>query len=315
MAKTIEQISGMTIGHVKLGFRGGVTGSVRQQVHDGDTINVTAAGNFGVRFLGVDAPEISFTLPGEKTFTVMSNAKWESFLHNPFAGVNLAAGLVKHLKRRIRKGVAGNHHDLAVAAEDALEQEVRKDMAALGQTEEEFKFFLVFAYEVMDRFGRFLCYINRDQPDDKTPGPRPKSYNERLLKAGRVSAYFIWPNINPFRKQKSLREAVFAPGTASKIANSEPTLRAARDSVRNARRQKIGIFDAANPLRLEPFEVRYLARQRPPDRWVLDLSKSDNTLIHPQNYFTVPNPEDRLFISEEFVPLFVEAGWRRQAAP
>lgn len=58
MVKAIEQLkSGLAVGHAALGFRGGVSGSIRQQVHDGDTINVRAIGNFGIRFLGVDAPE------------------------------------------------------------------------------------------------------------------------------------------------------------------------------------------------------------------------------------------------------------------
>jgi endonuclease YncB( thermonuclease family) len=69
MAKAIEQLrSGLTIGRFALGQRGDGTGSVRQQVHDGDTINVSAVGNFGVRFLSIDAPEISFTLPGQNSF-------------------------------------------------------------------------------------------------------------------------------------------------------------------------------------------------------------------------------------------------------
>ena len=61
MTKAIEQLpSGLIIGHAALGLHGGKPGSVRQQVHDGDTIIVRAPGNFGVRFLGIDAPEISF---------------------------------------------------------------------------------------------------------------------------------------------------------------------------------------------------------------------------------------------------------------
>jgi hypothetical protein len=35
-------------------------------------------------------------------------------------------------------------------------------------------------------------------------------------------------------------------------------------------------------------------------------------LIKPQKYYIVANIEDRLFIPEEYVPLFVEAGWKRQ---
>ncbi len=75
-----------------------------------------------------------------------------------------------------------------------------EDIEALDQTEEEFRFFLAFAYEVMDRYGRFLCYVNREQRDAHHPEPRPRSYNERLLAAGAVIPYFIWPNVDPFKR-------------------------------------------------------------------------------------------------------------------
>jgi hypothetical protein len=52
------------IGHAQLGRHGQGMGSVSQQVHDGDTVTVEAVGNVGVRFLGVDAPEVSVPLPG-----------------------------------------------------------------------------------------------------------------------------------------------------------------------------------------------------------------------------------------------------------
>lgn len=91
MSKAITQLpSGLTIGFAALGYRAGVTGSVRHQVHDGDTITVRTDGNFGVRFLGVDAPEISFMLPGKTTFTSMSNMAWEAYLSDPFAQGNVA---------------------------------------------------------------------------------------------------------------------------------------------------------------------------------------------------------------------------------
>lgn len=317
MPKTIEQISGLTVGHVGLGLRGGVSGSVRQQVHDGDTINVRATGNFGVRFLGVDAPEISFTLPGQSKFTGLSDNDWDVYLTDPFAGAldpfnpPLTEGLLNHLKDRVGAGAAMNHFRHASAAEDSLEQEVLADLQALGQTEENFRFFLVFANEVMDRYGRLLCFINREQADPAVPEPRPLTYNERLLKLGKVSPYLIWPNINPFRKQENLIKAVIPPGRAPDIANREETLRSARNSVRDARQNRIGLFDQNDPLRLQPFEVRFLARRKPPDRWVIDLTKNDNALVKPQDYYTIPNMEDRLFIPEEYVPLFVDAGWQR----
>ena len=62
---------------------------------------------------------------------------------------------------------------------------------------------------------------------------------------------------------------------------------------------------------LEPFEVRFLAGRRLPNLWVIDLSKNDDILIDPQEYYRIQNMEDRLFIPEEFVSLFTEAGWEK----
>jgi hypothetical protein len=90
---------------------------------------------------------------------------------------------------------------------------------------------------------------------------------------------------------------------------------AARASVKAARRLRVGLYEAGRPLRLQAFELRMLARRQPPDRWLVDLGgDSDNdtgTLIPPQCYPRVPLPEDRLFIPAEYVPLWVEKGWKR----
>ncbi len=286
MSKAIEQIQFLTVGHVGLGLRGDTPGSPRQQVHDGDTINVRALGNFDIRFLGIDAPEISFTLPGGETFISLSDPRWENYLSDPFAPVlgsfqpDLTAGLRAYLQAHIG---------------------------------DDFKFFLAFAFEIMDRYGRLLCYINRDQPDQNTPEPRPRSYNERLLYRAKVLPYFIWPNTDPFRQHSSIADAVIPRGKANQLASGDNALAVARKAVSTARQQQIGIFDATKPLRLAPFEVRFLARRSAPDRWIIDLSKNDDVLIQPQNYYTIANVEDRLFIPEEYVPLFVEKGWQRQA--
>lgn len=313
MAKAIEQFkSGLIVGHAGLGFRDGVTGSVRQQVHDGDTINVRAIGNFGVRFLGVDAPEISFRLPGEEGFTGLSDIKWERYLSDPFenwpSGSRLDEDLIDYLKAKIKPGVAMNQYRHATRAEDELEKEVSSDLEDLGQSEEDFQFFLAFAYEIMDRYGRLLGFINRYQPGRK----RPLSYNERLLQAGVISPYFIWPNINPFREKRPLVNAVIEPNKAKEEADRDELLRKAREGVQRSRRKGKGIFNPEDPLQLEPFEVRFLADQRRPTRWVIDLSKSDDLLIKPQNYYTIKNQEDRLYIPEEYIPLFVEKGWKRR---
>jgi hypothetical protein len=81
--------------------------------------------------------------------------------------------------------------------------------------------------------------------------------------------------------------------------------------VKEARDAEIGIFDADNTLRLYPFELRFLARRQPPDRWLIDLASDDDRLIVPQKYYTVPNVEDRLFVPAEYVPLFEKKRWKR----
>ena len=203
-----------------------------------------------------------------------------------------------------------NQYNHATAAEDALEADVLSDVHTLGQSEDDFRFFLAFAHETMDRYGRLLCFINRNQPDANVPSARPPSYNERLLALGLVSPSFIWPNVNPFRTKKSLTAAVIPIIEAKDNADADTTLKQARDSIRLARQQQIGIFDAAQPLKLQPFEVRFLARRNPSNKWVIDLSKNDDTLIEPQEYYRV-NLEDRLFIPDEFVPLPVAVGWKK----
>jgi hypothetical protein len=60
-------------------------------------------------------------------------------------------------------------------------------MQTLGKTKDDFEFFLSFAHEVMDGYGRLLAYINRAQPNAEQPAPRPLSYNERLLEQGMVT--------------------------------------------------------------------------------------------------------------------------------
>jgi hypothetical protein len=48
-----------------------------------------------------------------------------------------------------------------------------------------------------------------------------------------------------------------------------------------------------------------------PTRWVIDLAGDGDRLIPPQRYHTIANPEDRLFIPAEYVPLFIDRGWRK----
>src|SRR5262245_52788870 len=290
----------------------GTVQTLDESIPDGDTVGTQLDGTGSVRFLGIDTPEKKFEQPlgGDQS---LNGPKWEQFLTNPFVNgfpaTLLEPPLAAHLQPRFGSGAAANHHRHAVTAGEALKQLIQSDVTALGQSTDQFRYFLSFSYEVFDRFGRFLAFLNRNQPNPNVPGPRPRSYNERQLEAATAMPYFIWPNINPFRDADSVPDAVLPPGTANTVAE-QGDLKRARDFVKSARAAQIGVFVAADPLRFEAFEVRYLGRKEAPTRAVIDLGKNDNVILRPQSYFKIPFPEDRLFIPPEFVPLFSAKGWR-----
>jgi len=324
VGKAIFQTNGgLKVGRAALGTHGSLRGTVSQETHDGDTVAVDADGDLGVRFLGVDAPEVSLPLPGGPRFVPITDARWAELLDHPFARTvpkfdpPLSAGLRAHLAARCTPDEAGTHARLAALAERALEREIGDDIERLGQDTASFRFFFAFAHEVMDGSGRLLAYVNRDQPLATDPEPRPKSYNERLLASGAVTPYFIWPNVDPYRRQSSLVDAVPAPGGVTPHGQPERAARSleeARRVVKEAREGGLGVYEPAAPLGLYPFELRFISRRRPPDRFVIDLSAGDDRLMSPDHYYRIPHPEDRLFVPAEYVPLFEARGWRRNGA-
>lgn len=299
-----------------VGIRRRADGTVQpsdQAVPDGDTVGVQLVGTGAVRFLGIDSPEKAFEQPlgGAQE---LDGQPWRRYLGDPFANgypeALLEPALVNHLRPRFNAAAAGNHHRHALAAGDALRAMIESDAAALGQTREAFQYYASFSYEVFDRYGRFLAFLNRNQPNATQPSPRPLPYNDRQLEAGKALPYFIWPNIDPFRKFATIVDAVPLPGTANKVAEERGTLKRSRDLVRQAREARRGVFEATDPLQFEAFEVRYLGRKEVPVRAVIDLSKNDTVLLRPQSYFKIQRPEDRLFVPPEFVPLFAAKGWQ-----
>ena len=290
----------------------GTVQTLDESVPDGDTVGTHLMGSGSVRFLGIDSPEKSFEQPLGGG-TAMNGVKWEQYLTNPFANGYpvslLEPALTTHLAARFGAGAATNHHKHAVAAGESLKLLIQSDAVAMGQALDQFQYFVSFSYEVFDRFGRFLAFINRNQPNPTVPGTRPRSYNDRQLQAGRAMPFFIWPNVDPFRAAGTVAEAVPRTGTAQTLAGTGD-LRRARDLVKSARDAKIGVFEAADPLRFEAFEIRYLGRKEAPSRAIIDLSKNDDVMLRPQSYFKIQNEEDRLFVPAEFVPLFAAKGWR-----
>jgi endonuclease YncB( thermonuclease family) len=300
----------------QLGFWGNKIGSVKQVTHDGDTIKVYDFGNISVRFLGIDTPEISFEIKDRCGFTSTDHSKWSDYLTDlpsnwPEMGQVMGSELTNYLWAKIQNSpnAAQNHHDHAAAAEDELERLVELDMNEHQLTEATFEFFIPLSYEIFDSYGRLLGFVHRHDKAEQ-----PKSYNLQLLARGRALPYFIWPNINPFRKEPSVINAVYDnPATFRLKVNSDSSLQEARRLVQQARRAKIGVFDdqKLQPLVLEPFELRLLGRKSAPSRWFIDLAASDHYLHPPEHYFVHP-PEDRLFIPEHFVALFESKGWQKQ---
>lgn len=304
-----ESKSGVSIGFAGFGLNRQKIDTPDKSAHDGDTIIGRALANVDVRFLGIDTPEISFRLPGSKTFVPISDAKWTAFLADPlkgWTGPALPAGLRNHLAPKFDARTGPNHAAHAAKARLSLVGFIKDDVKNFARGDlQSFTFFLRYAHDVIDRYGRLLAYINADV---SATAKRPLSYNERNLEAGTALPYFIWPNLDPFKQQPTLLDAVFAPTDVARIA-ADPALKNARSWVKTARLAGSGVFAKNNPLIIEPFELRYLAGRRTPDRSVIDLGGKIRHLVAPAEYYRVPNPEDRLFIPSEFVPLFTAKGW------
>lgn len=311
-----------TTGFALPGIYSGKAGSVAQHVHDGDTLNVMPRGNIGVRLLGIDTPEVSFAFPGPKLrFVGLNKPEWNDFLSAPFDSQwgeyndEVSADMKMWIESKIVGQPGTTHNEHADAATDGLRAMITEDMEIMGQTAETFGYYLAFGFEVMDGYGRFLSTVNREQPSRTEPTPRPATYNMRLLQQGLAFPYFIWPNMNPWERPDSVAKAVIPPGKAKELASTDRELITARTAVQKAREQHLGVFDAMNPLLLEPFELRFLSRRSLPDRYVIDLTSDSDEMVHPHNYFHIPNPEDRLWISSVYVPLFEKHGWKVPDAP
>jgi endonuclease YncB( thermonuclease family) len=314
MAMAIDQTQGgLTYGLFGFGIYASEPGSVAQEVHDGDTVHVRTIGNLAMRFLGIDTPEVTFTLPNSSQFRSIRDPAWEAFLADPFAPelspLNLDGGLRANLAARLGAGAATNHADHAAAAHRALEKEIQDDMNARGLAKGDVQFFAAFTREIVDRYGRLLGWLNINDQS----ATRPADYNSRVLEKGLATPYFIWPNVDPWRSRGSLIDAARPPVQFRQEANGPGKLRDARNAVAQARANGKGIFDADDPLRIHAFELRFLAQRRAPDRWVIDLGSDDSMLLKPQNYHTIANVEDRLFIPGDHVPLFERAGWQTES--
>lgn len=315
--KAIEVNGILKTGHFKLGMRGTQRGSPAQEVHDGDTVGLNTPLNFSSRFLGIDAPEISFTIRTKSTFEGIGNAQWDAFwTSGAWKNMPLKPALLSHLSARIGNGaqVAANHEKLAKQAEKELTEMIVADQAATSTTADQFDFFLAFGYEVLDQYGRMLCYLNAERSMFTPPATANRlSYNERLLASGAAVPFFIFPNLQPFMAGRPFDVTAIAPAGFWAAVKAASKLKEARQAVAAARAAGKGVFAASGGLVVLPYELRYLARlgSTGPDRYVIDLGKPGGTkMLKPERYFSIANLEDRLFVPREFVPLFAMNGWQ-----
>jgi endonuclease YncB( thermonuclease family) len=288
------------------------------EVHDGDTIKVNPDGYLPIRCLAIDTPEVSFTIMDKGGFPKIESPDWQKYLTDPFGDEYppfdppLEDALREYIEPRIGPDCATNHARHAEAARVALVAEMTSDVDDLFAGDwHAYRFFVAFATEKLDSYGRMLGFVRPDQKE-APPGGRRDDYNLRLLAAGFAPPYFIWPNLDPFLRE-TLLDAVPKPGDAAPPTASETArdaLNRARSGVAKAREEGKGVYAPADPLDLFAFELRFLARRSPPDRHVIDLRTSDEWLLRPQRYHEIENPEDRLFIPQPFVPLFELKGWK-----
>jgi len=148
--------------------------SVKKAVHDGDMIKVQLMGNFSIRFLGVDTPEMTFQYPevgSSDDGKWLSISKFDAYLSDPFSPSflnsdafknSLGDELVNHLRKYLRPDCAKIHRALAEKAQTALEDMIIEEYVERAKDGKHYSFFMAFSHDVMDRYGRLLCYLYRN---------------------------------------------------------------------------------------------------------------------------------------------------------
>ena len=308
----------LKLGISAIGLHGKKIGSIKQIVHDGDTLNTRLIHNLGVRFLGIDTPEISFQFPGTSSFVNLSDKRWNDFFKSGKWKENLAVGqdLYHYFSNIIGNGknVTNNHSEIAKQAEKSLVKIITADFKKSKRSIKSFTFFMSFANDFLDVYGRLLCYLNSSTDNFKSQKDKDEvkklSYNEKQLAAGWAAPYFIWPNIQPFLSVRAFSKENLLPKNFWTLIKKAGRLHQARKFVANARIANNGIFSGSNPLKLMPFELRIISRKKSPDRYVIDLrDEGNNVLLKPEQYIKIPHQEDRLHIPSEYIPIFRVFGW------
>jgi hypothetical protein len=312
------KLPNLKLGISGFGLHGKKVGSIKQIVHDGETVNARLIHNLGVRFLGIDSPENSFQFPGTHTFINISDKRWDDYFKSGKWKEGLAIGqdLYHYFNNIIGNGknVSKNQAELAHEAEKSLVKIITSDLKKSKKSVRSFTFFMAFGNDFLDGYGRLLCYLNSSTDNFKSQKDQDEvkkvSYNEKQLATGWAAPYFIWPNIQPFLSVKAFAKENVNPKNFWILLKKANKLQQARKFVGAARISNRGIFSGTNPLKLMPFELRIISRKKSPDRYVIDLrDEGNNLLLRPEEYIKIPHQEDRLYVPSEYVPIFQIFGW------
>ena len=197
---------------------------------------------------------------------------WQAFLDDPFAPdlppISLSEALRDHLAPPPRKDERGEslpRH--AEAAARGLEAEIAADLAATGKAPEDLHLRVLFEREPLDAYGRMLGWISVEDTGDWRPADLQPPDDDQG--PGDALLHLAQRRPLPLRSEAALSRAG-AGQRRPHFASTDEKLAQAREWYKSNREAGVGVFDPEDPLLLQPFELRYLAQRRAPDRWVID---------------------------------------------
>jgi hypothetical protein len=312
-------------------------------IKDGDTVGITFNGSIHSRFLNVDTAEKGLFLPDpviklltndelkqwKTPYRPINHARWVEYLEDPFNSTYtdstkymeaLGPDLVNYIKGRTGNDCARNHHEFASKASKTLSEKIKQDKKLIEIEGKKFGLRLEFSHEIFERYGRVLCHMSKAKLIDGKMANEQESdlaYNEMLLATGNASPYFIFPNTDGFRNAfsekfsllKSIPDVNDNQVAFYQFMQDDTRLQKAIGLVREARKLPNSIWDPAKPLKLQPFELRYLQRRGPPDRYVMNLSSKEPKIYPSRKYYEIPLEEDRFYIPYDYVLLFKCRGY------
>ena len=111
-------------------------------------------------------------------------------------------GLQEHIESKLKNGVAINHYLHARNATLKLREMIRDDINGLKQFEskDDFRFFFAMSQEIVDGYGRILCFLHPNEPETK----RDKRRKKEEEATGTVSSEERMPELDQLEERLCL---------------------------------------------------------------------------------------------------------------